>query len=159
MVSAAQHRAPQPAPGPAPRVAIVVGRAGHAGLVYRVESPDRVLRMFGLLTAARDELDLTAMPPQGLARVQRLLGNVRAELDRSVSPALADELRNLVFLSSDEPSASELRLEYASLLGWASGLVVAMLDALPMSILPVCGTPAAVTAQGPSVRADTDLRL
>ena len=72
-------------------------------------------------------------------RLQRLLDVVRAELDRSVSPALADELHRLVFPGDEEPSAAQLRMEYASLLGWASGLVVAMLDQLAEAVLPMSG--------------------
>ena len=112
-----------------PRVVIVLD-AARAGEAYRVEAPDRVLRMFGLLTAARDELDLTSAPPEGRARVQRLLETVSRELERSVSPALADELHELVRRPEAVPGAAELRIEYSSLLGWASGLVVAMLDQL-----------------------------
>ena len=52
-----------------------------AGDACRVEAPDRVLRRYGLLEAARDELDLTTIPPQDRARVQRLLEAVRAELE------------------------------------------------------------------------------
>jgi Bacterial proteasome activator len=133
MSSAAEHGELVPGRVPAPRVVIVVGRSAEAGTAYRVEAPDRVLRMFGLLTAARDELDLTALPPAGRVRVQRLLDSVRAELDRSVSPALADELHHLASFGEGEQSAAELRLAYASLLGWASGLVVAMLDLLPVA--------------------------
>ena len=151
MVSAGQmgHEA-----RPAPRVVIVVGRSAQAGTVYRVEAPDRVLRMFGLLTAARDELDLANLPPEARARLQRLLEIVRAELDRSVSPALADELHRLVFPDEKEPSAAQLRLEYASLLGWASGLVVGMLDLFPKSVFPMSGQnqPAGSQADGSGPR-------
>jgi len=112
-----------------PRVVIVLD-APQAGDAYRVEAPDRILRMYGLLEAARDELDLTTVPPQDRARVQRLLEAVSAEFERSVSPALADELQELVRHEEAVPSAAELRIEYSSLLGWASGLVVAMFDQL-----------------------------
>ncbi len=101
-----------------------------AGDACRVEAPDRVLRMYGLLEAARDELDLTTVPPQDRARVQRLLEAVRAELERSGSAALADELHELIRHREAVPAAAELRIEYSSLLGRASGLVVAMLDQL-----------------------------
>lgn len=124
--SAGSHR---PA-GPMPRVVIVVGQPTRDGETYRVEAPDRVLRMFGMLTAARDELDLLSPLPASRARIQRLLDVVRAELERSVSDALAEELRRLVCRSDGVPGAADLRIEYASLLGWASGLVVAMLDQL-----------------------------
>jgi hypothetical protein len=112
-----------------PQVVIVLD-AARAGNAYRVEAPDRVLRLFGLLEAARDELDLTTVPPHDRARLQRLLEAVSAELERSVSPALADELHELVRHEEAEPSAGELRIEYSTLLGWTSGLLVAMFDEL-----------------------------
>ena len=114
-----------------PRVVIVLD-APQAGDAYRVEAPDRILRIYGLLEA-RDELDLTTVPPQDRARAQRLLEAVSAEPERSVSPAVADELHKLVRHEEREeavPSAAELRIGYSSLLGWASGLVAAMLDQL-----------------------------
>jgi Protein of unknown function (DUF2587) len=112
------------------RRVVIVLDAARARDTYRVEAPDRVLRMFGLLEAAWDELDLTTVPPQDRTRVQRLLETVSAELERSVSPALADELHELVRHAEAVPSTAELRIEYSSLLGWASGLVAAMLDQL-----------------------------
>jgi hypothetical protein len=161
MVDAGQRAKLRRQVRPAPRVVIVVGPSAHAGRAYRVDAPDRVLRMFELLTAARDELDLAALAARDRARIQRLLDVVRAEIERSVSPALADELRNLVCVGERVPNASpaapaaplnaapdaargasrdvppgaapdaaQLRMEYASLLGWVSGLVVAMLDQL-----------------------------
>jgi hypothetical protein len=60
----------------------------------------------------RDELDLTAVPPQDRARLQRLLEAVSAELERSVSPALADGLHEPVRLGEAVPGAAELRTEY-----------------------------------------------
>jgi hypothetical protein len=66
------------------------------------------------------------MPPESLARVQRMLKAVSAEVERSVSPALAGELRHLVGCGGAEPGASEVRIEYASLLGWVGGLVIGM---------------------------------
>ena len=113
-----------------PPMVIVLDDATRAEMGYRVEAPDRVLRMYGLLAAARDELDLATVPPEGRARLQRLLEVVSAELERSVSPALADELHKLVRRGEGRPGAAELRIEYAGILGWASGLVVAMLDQL-----------------------------
>jgi Bacterial proteasome activator len=113
---------------------VIVFDAARAEVAYCVDAPDRVLRMYGLLAAARDELDLTTLPPEGRARVQRLLEVVSAELERSVSPALADELHNLVRRGEARPGAAELRIEYAGILGWASGLVVAMLEQLAAAL-------------------------
>ena len=50
---------------------VIVLDATRAGMVYRVEAPDRVLRMYGLLAASGDELDLATVPPAGRARLQR----------------------------------------------------------------------------------------
>jgi Bacterial proteasome activator len=130
MVSAAQRASERPQAGPAPRVIIVVGGPARAGVPCRVEAPDRVLRMFGLLVAVRDHVDLAAMPPEDRVAVQHLIKVVSGELERSVSPPLAEELCNFVRFGEGPPSAAELRIEYAGLLGWASGLVVAMLDQL-----------------------------
>jgi len=79
---------------------------------------------------AGSELQAQALPPQSLARVHRMLMAVQAELERSVSPALAGELHRLLDGGGAEPSAAEVRMEYASLLGWAGGLVIAMLGQL-----------------------------
>ncbi|MGE5292975.1 MAG: proteasome activator [Micromonosporaceae bacterium] len=115
---------------PLPRVVIEVGRSARSGKTYRVEAPDRILRIFGLLTEARSELDLTAMPPETRERLQRMLEAVSAEIERSVSPPLAQEFHSLIHRGRGAQGTAELRIEYASLLGWASGLVVAMLDQL-----------------------------
>jgi hypothetical protein len=115
---------------PMPRVVVALGRSARGGTAYRVESPDRVLRLWALLNGAGNELHLQALPPESLARVQLMLQAVRAELERSVSPALAGELDQLLDFSGAEPDAAEVRIEYASLLGWVGGLVIGMLGQL-----------------------------
>ena len=135
---------------------VVVADTGRAGQTYRVEAPDRVLRMFGMLSAARDELDLTTVPPEGRARVHQLLEVVSSELERSVSPALGAELHELVRRVEGVPGAAELRIEYASLLGWASGLVVAMLDQLADTRDQLCLTSEAAQAQACGIAGTPD---
>ena len=51
--------------------------------------------MWCLLNAAHQELHQVRLPPQAAPRLQHLLEAVRADLERSVSPALAGELRHL----------------------------------------------------------------
>jgi Bacterial proteasome activator len=130
MASAGQRPARLAGTMPMPRVVVVLGRTAPGGKAYRVESPDRVLRMWALLNEAGGELHAQALPPQSLARIQRLLKAVRAELERSVSPALAGELRHLLDFGGAEPDAAGVRIEYASLLGWVGGLVIGMLGQL-----------------------------
>jgi hypothetical protein len=116
--------------GPASRIVVALGRPAHGPKACLVESPERVVRMWALLNEAGGDLHLETMPPESLARVQRLLKGVSAELEGSVSPALAGELHHLVHWGGAELDASEVRIEYASLLGWASGLVIGMYSQL-----------------------------
>ena len=115
---------------PMSRIVVALGRPAQGPGACRVESPERVVRMWELLNEAGGELHLQTMPPESLARVQRLLKAVKAELERSVSPALAEELRHLIDCVGGEPDAAEMRIEYASLLGWVGGLVIGMYSQL-----------------------------
>lgn len=128
---------PQPAghDEAAPRLAIVVN--GHSGPPpgCRVEAPDRVLRMWTLLNTADDELHQAKLPPGAATRLERQLRAVTTELERSVSPVLADELHHLIGQGQNaSPTLDELRVDYASVLGWTGGLVIAMLDQLALNL-------------------------
>jgi hypothetical protein len=130
VVSGVQRTAGQ-ASEPVPRVAIAFNGTDPQGTPYQVESPDRLLRMLALLTEADGELREVNLPPQALARVRRQLAAVSAEIERSVSPALADELHRLLgHRAAAEPGPREVRIEYVALLGWVSGLVIGMLSQL-----------------------------
>lgn len=130
MASAEQRPAGRAKIVPMPRIVVALGRPARGGKAYRVESPDRVLRLWALLNEVGNELHAQTLPPESPARVQRLLKAVRAELERSVSPALADELHHLLDRGGAEPDAAEVRIEHASLLGWTGGLVIGMLSQL-----------------------------
>ncbi len=113
------------------RLAVLIGRSADASRTCRVDSPDRLLRIWALLNSADDELHQVTLPPGALARLQRQFDAFVAELERSLSPALAGELRHLVSRTEPTaPTADELRMEYASLLGWTGGLVVGVLSQL-----------------------------
>jgi len=83
-----------------------------------------------LLNAAGQERHQVALPPQAAPQLQHLLEAVRADLERSVSPALAGELRHLTHWPAGPRGLDELRVESVTLLGWTSGLVLAMLGQL-----------------------------
>ncbi|HTQ94665.1 MAG TPA: proteasome activator [Streptosporangiaceae bacterium] len=114
-----------------PRLAVILGRAADASRVCRVDAPDRVLRVWAMLASADDELHQASLRPGEVARLQRQLDAVTAELERSLSPALARELHHLVGGEAGaELTADELRVEYATLLSWTIGLVIGILTEL-----------------------------
>jgi proteasome activator-like protein len=112
-------------------VKIVLDGPAKSAHAHRVEDPGRVLRVWALLNSASRELHQAGFPQTAVATLQRQLRANVSELQRSLSPELAGELGRL--LSHDDaapPSLDELRVEYATLLGWAGGLVIAMFDQL-----------------------------
>lgn len=112
-----------------PRLAVVLRGPTDASHICRVDAPDRVLRIWTLLNGADDDLHQVKLPPAALARLQRQLDALTAELDRSLSPALAGELHDVISgTDAAAPTADELRVRYASLLGWTGGLVIEMLS-------------------------------
>jgi Protein of unknown function (DUF2587) len=120
-----------PAPiRPGPRVVVELARPARAGEAYRIEAPDRVLRMWFVLNTVAEERQLVTLLPQSRARVRGLVRAVSGELERSVSPALAGELRHLEGWGEAGPEAGQLRVALASLLGWTGGLVLSMLSEL-----------------------------
>ena len=121
-----QTRAEDERIGPDARVVVALGRPVQGPGAPRVESPERVLRMWEMLYAVSDDLKLETMPPETLARIRQLLETATTEPRRSISPALARELDHLIGDGGSEASASEVRIQYASLLGWLGGLVIGM---------------------------------
>jgi Protein of unknown function (DUF2587) len=113
------------------RPAVVLRGPAGSPSACRVEGPARLLRVWGMLSAASEELHKVKLPPRAVTRLQRQLKAAIAELEQSVSPALVGELNYLTRQNGTAPATiSELRIEYATLLGWTSGLVIAMLDQL-----------------------------
>ena len=120
-------------------MAVVLDRPAD---VSRVDAPDRILRIWAMLRNADGELHQVSLQPEMMARLQRQFGALTAELERSLSPALASELHHIIDRDGDtEPTADELRVEYASLLGWTVGLVMEILTQIDAAGAKV-GTPA-----------------
>lgn len=113
------------------RFAVVLPGRGGAGRAGRVEAPDRVLRMWSLLNNTEQEFHQVTLPTAAQARLGQQLETVTAELEKSVSPILASELRHLGGHDATTPlTSAELRVSYSGVLGWTGGLVIAMLDQL-----------------------------
>jgi hypothetical protein len=128
------HPSRRPTPPKVARLAVVLdGRAG-APDACRVEVADRVMRVWALLNAADSELHLVGMPPEAVGRLQRQWEAIIAELEGALSGELAGELDRLVRRrETAPPTVDELRIEYASLLGWVASLVVSMLSELELA--------------------------
>jgi hypothetical protein len=110
-------------------LAVVMGKAADASRICRVDAPDRVLRVWAMLSSVSGELRQASLRPEARARLQLQLGAFTAELERSLSPALAGELHRIIDRDKDtELTADELRVEYATLLAWTIGLVIGMLS-------------------------------
>ena len=113
----------------APCLAVVVGRGADTDQVFRVDAPDRVLRIWAMLGNAVDDLRQASLPSEVIAGLRRQLDAAVAELETSLSPALADELHRLIGPRKDaELSADELRVERATVLAWTAGLLTEVLS-------------------------------
>jgi hypothetical protein len=113
----------------APCLAVVMDRPADASRICRVDAPDRVLRIWAMLRNADEELHQASQRPEMTARLQRQLDALTAELERSLSPALARELHRIIdWDKNTELTAGELRVEYATLLAWTIGLVIEILS-------------------------------
>ena len=113
------------------RLAVVMDRPADASRICRVDAPDRVLRIWALLSNAHGDLHQASLRPEMRARLQRQFHALTAELERSLSPALASELAHIIDQDEDaELTADELRVEYATLLAWIVGLVIEILTQL-----------------------------
>ena len=116
------------------RLAVVLGGPPGAPDACRVEAADRVMRVWALLNAADSELHQVRLPAEAVGRLQRQLEAITAELEGAVSEELAGELDRLIRRrGTAPPTVGELRIEYASLLGWVGGLVVGMLSELELA--------------------------
>jgi hypothetical protein len=92
------------------------------------------MRVWALLNAADSELHQVRLPAEAVGRLQRQAEAITAELEGAVSGELAGELDRLVRRRQSAPATvGELRIEYASLLGWVGGLVVSMLSELELA--------------------------
>ena len=65
-----------------------------------------------------------------MPRLQRQLQAIRRELEDTVSPPLAAELRRILPSQDEAPSAGALRIECTVLLSWADSLTMQMLSTL-----------------------------
>lgn len=98
--------------------------------VSTVSEPMRLVRvgnMLGAMRAELRELDSDSIDRDRLDSVHR---SARESLAQTLSGPLADELDAMVPTLPDEPTAGELRVAQAQLLGWLEGLLHGIQTAL-----------------------------
>ena len=127
--AASGQQAENHAATPVRRFAVTVGEPADDA-ACRIEAPDRLMRIWSLLQATQEQIDHVGVPPEGMARLQRQLQAIRRELESTVSPPLAAELRRIAPPRDEAPSAAGLRMECAVLTSWASSLTMQMLSTL-----------------------------
>ncbi len=128
---------------PVRRFAVIVGEGAGDGSACRIEAPGRLLRLQSLLRATHEQIDRTALPPEGMPRLQRQLQAIRRERENTVSPPLAAELRRILPPGDEAPSAGALRIQCAVLLSWANSLAIQMLSELEAARARLSRPPAA----------------
>jgi Protein of unknown function (DUF2587) len=117
-------------PAPVRRFAVVVGEGADRDGAYRIDAPDRLLRVRSLLNGTYEQIDRAGLPQEGIPRLQRQLQAIRRELEDTVSPPLVAELRRILPPQDEAASAGALRIECTALLSWADSLTMQMLSTL-----------------------------
>ncbi|MGC0423366.1 proteasome activator [Embleya sp. AB8] len=89
-----------------------------------VPAPDRVMRIAEMIRRLLAELRAAPADEPGRARVRAIYERSLPELRRSLAPDLYAELARLTrpFAGPGAPSAAELRIVQAQLIGWLEGL-------------------------------------
>ena len=144
--AASRRRAADDTAAPEREFTVTIGeRAG--GLPCRVEVPGRLLRIWSLLQATQEQIDVVTVPPEGVPPLQRQLRAIRRELEDTISPALVTELRRIAPPSEDAPSAARLRIECAILTSWTGTLTMEMLNTIEAVGSHLSRQPAPASAQ------------
>lgn len=124
---------------------VTVGKPA-GGSARQVEAPARLLRVWSLLEATREQIDHAVVPLEVMPRLHRQLREVRRELENAISPELAAELRRIAPPRDAQPTAPELRIECAVLTSWTGSLTLQMLSVLAAACERLSRAP---TATGP----------
>lgn len=89
-----------------------------------VSEPAKVMRIGSMVRQLLEEVRATELDEKGRVRLGEIYDTSIAELATALSPDLATELDNLTspFGGGEIPTASELRIAQAQLVGWLEGL-------------------------------------
>jgi Protein of unknown function (DUF2587) len=89
-----------------------------------VESPGKVMRIGSMIKQLLEEVRQTELDEPSRERLREIYDTSITELSESLSPDLQEELARLAppFEPDAAPSAAELRIAKAQLVGWLEGL-------------------------------------
>ena len=89
-----------------------------------VESPAKIIRIGAMVKQMLEEVRSTELDEGARDQLRTIYERSIDQLATSLSPDLAEELRQLTFEFSDDevPTEAELRMAQAQLVGWLEGL-------------------------------------
>ena len=97
---------------------------GPEDLSTGVEEPAKVMRIGMMIKQLLEEVRGTDLDDASRGRLREIHASSLRELESALSPDLREELTRLVepFAAEEPPSAGELRIAQAQLVGWLEGL-------------------------------------
>ncbi|MFM7064114.1 MAG: proteasome activator [Actinomycetes bacterium] len=107
-----------------PAARVRAAEEAEAEALAEVESPAKIIRIGAMVKQMLEEVRSTELDESARDQLRTIYERSVEQLSTSLSPDLADELRQLTFDFSDEevPTEAELRLAQAQLVGWLEGL-------------------------------------
>ncbi len=90
-----------------------------------IEHPAKVMRVGTMMRQLLEEVRIASLDEPSRDRLREIYATSVAELGTALSPDLREELGRLAlpFASDEAPSADELRIAQAQLVGWLEGLI------------------------------------
>lgn len=90
-----------------------------------IEQPAKVIRVGTMMKQLLDEVRSATLDEASLERLRDIYETSVRELGSALSPDLRDELARLAspFDEGEQPSAAEIRVAQAQLVGWLEGLI------------------------------------
>ncbi|MFI7586126.1 bacterial proteasome activator family protein [Spongisporangium articulatum] len=102
----------------------VTGPSDSSSPAHQIEEPAKVMRIGSMIKQLLEEVRSAPLDEAGRARLAQIHERSVAELEKGLSPELAEELHAMApaFDPSTVPSDAELRVAQAQLVGWLEGL-------------------------------------
>jgi len=106
----------------------MVDEAEDAAIDETIDHPAKVMRIGAMMKQLLDEVRSATLDEASRGRLREIYDQSVGELGSALSPDLRDELGRLVlpFTGDDVPSAPEIQVAQAQLVGWLEGLVQGM---------------------------------